>query len=159
MDRFWAKVDIRFKKLHPNAIIPAYQTAGAAGMDLHWDGRLPDRQDGVAALTLGSLPCLLCTGLAVEIPEGYEGQIRPRSSLNKRGVVCYFGTIDSDYRGEFLICLQQPAIAMPEHMTTIRPGDRIAQLVIAPVARCQIQVVDELSPTQRGTGAFGSTGR
>ena len=98
---------------------------------------------------------LFCTGLSVEIPEGFEGQIRPRSSLGKHGVHCYFGTIDSDYRGELMIRLQ----LITGEAWDVFKGDRIAQLVIAPVARATIQEVDELSETARGAGGWGSTGR
>lgn len=155
---------IKFKKLHPNAIIPAYQTAGAAGMDLHWDGgfsdpKAPRREVGVREyFHLGPEIGVtwFYTGLAIEVPEGFEAQIRPRSSTGGAGllIVNAPGTVDSDYRGEVIIQI----FALIPH-TRVTKGDRIAQLVIAPVARCVIQVAEELTPTERGGGGFGSTGR
>lgn len=148
-----AQPTIRFKKLHPNAQIPAYQTPGAAGMDLHLSEKPcgMDTRDG---------PLFLCLfGIAVEIPEGYEGQIRPRSSTSKAGWHVYPGTIDSDYRGELMCVIQRLASRWPITGKEWLPGDRIAQLIIAPVSRATITVVDELSDTERGEGGFGSTGR
>jgi dUTP pyrophosphatase len=97
------------------------------------------------------------TGIAVEIPEGYEGQIRPRSSLAARGIIILNapGTIDSDYRGEIQVLMYN----LMHTPYQIVPGDRIAQLVITKVARTHIQVVEELTATERDTGGFGSTGR
>lgn len=147
---------IIFKRLHPNAIIPQYQTAGAAGMDLHWCGKWGQSPREWEMLTaLSPTPTVFWTGLSIELPEGFEAQIRPRSGLSKRGLLCHFGTIDWDYRGNLGVCLQY----MGEESFSISRGDRIAQLVIAPVARCVIQVVEQLSSTYRGTGGFGSTGR
>jgi len=97
------------------------------------------------------------TGYEIEIPPGYEGQVRPRSGLAaKKGVTVLNspGTIDEDYRGEFKIIL----INHGEDPWDIKKGDRIAQLVIAPVTHAQVQVVSELSETDRGQGGFGSTG-
>lgn len=133
---------IKFQKLHPDAIIPEYKTSGAAGMDLHahtfvWN------VSGVL---------LIGTGIAAEIPEGYEGQIRPRSSLNLKGIHTFLGTIDADFRGELMV-------AMDLSTHSFNRGDRIAQLVVSPVARCEIRCVDELSCTARATGGWGSTGR
>jgi dUTP pyrophosphatase len=130
--------------------LPEYQTAGAAGMDLR------------AALAESvSIPPgerrFVSTGLAVAIPPGYEGQVRPRSGLALRhgiGIVNSPGTIDSDYRGEIGIVLvnhgSEPFI--------VEPLARIAQLVIAPVARAELTVVESLDATDRGAGGYGSTG-
>lgn len=155
---------IKFKKLHEQAIIPQYQTPGSAGLDLHWDGRIGDplqvcTDDEIHdRLWIDQIGYLLGTGLAVEIPEGYEGQIRPRSSLGKNSLHVFFGTIDQDYRGELKVRMQLLRDGdNPPFM--IAKGDRIAQLVIAPVARCVIQVAEGLSATERGAGGFGSTGR
>ncbi len=154
---------VRFRKLHNAAILPEYKTSGAAGMDLHWDGRLPNYK-APAQLPDGLWPewnlyidrpvQLFGTGLCAEIPEGYEAQIRPRSSFSKHGIHCFLGTIDSDYRGEILVAL----LALRK-TSKLRRGDRIAQLVVAPVSRCQIVEASELSETARGSGAFGSTGK
>lgn len=158
---------IRFKRLHKDAIIPEYKSADASGTDLCWDGRVGPSDwkphglnmcDIFESLDVDLAPMLYCTGLAVEIPEGYEGQIRPRSSLGKHGVHVFFGTIDADYRGELKVRMMLLG-GEDGDIYTLTRGDRIAQLVIAPVARCQIQVVDDLTPTVRGGAGFGSTGR
>ena len=94
------------------------------------------------------------TGLAFEIPKGHEGQIRPRSGLSLRGITCHLGTIDSDYRGEVSVVLMN----VGRLQFTWSVGDRIAQLVIAPVKRVALVEVPELDPTQRGEGGFGHTG-
>ncbi|TYO99723.1 deoxyuridine 5'-triphosphate nucleotidohydrolase [Geothermobacter ehrlichii] len=101
---------------------------------------------------------LVPTGLAMEIPDGYEGQVRPRSGLALRlglGMVNAPGTIDSDYRGEVGVLL----INLGQDEVTVNPGDRIAQLVITPVVQARLVEVGELSPTRRGEGGFGHTGR
>ena len=149
---------LKFRRLHEAAIIPHYQTPGAAGMDLHWDGSVDNHAPLSRGVWLDHEPVLLGTGVAVEIPEGYEGQIRPRSSLGKYGVHVFFGTIDNDYRG----ALKIRVMLLPPHRDSsyfIEYGDRIAQLVIAPVARATVEEVQELSTTARGVGSFGSTGR
>ncbi|HYD53027.1 MAG TPA: dUTP diphosphatase [Gemmatimonadaceae bacterium] len=134
------------KRLRPTARVPAYQTGGAAGMDLHAaEARLIGPGETV----------LIPTGLAVEIPDGYEGQVRPRSSFSRRGIIGPTGTIDSDYRGDVGVILfnSTPAVV------GVDAGERIAQLVVSPVARCNVLEVEDLSETQRGAGGFGSTGR
>lgn len=127
--------------------LPAYQTAGAAGLDL------------CAAQDVRLAPgayALIPTGLVLEIPEGYEGQVRPRSGLAaKHGVTVLNapGCIDSDYRGEVQVVLvNHGSLAV-----AVRRGDRIAQLVIAPVARAEVVEVASVGETARGSGAFGST--
>lgn len=133
--------------------LPTYQTENAAGLDL---------QAAITrniSLTPGER-LLVPTGLIIAIPEGYEGQVRPRSGLAlKHGVTVLNapGTIDADYRGEVSVILVNHG-GVP---CLIRPGDRIAQLVIAPVARIPIQStsLDSLSTTERGAGGFGSTGQ
>jgi dUTP pyrophosphatase len=97
------------------------------------------------------------TGLAVEIPPGFEGQVRPRSGLALKSGVTILnapGTIDADYRGELTVLL----VNLSREAYTIMPGDRVAQLVIAPVTRCDIEEAAELSTTVRGDGGFGHTG-
>jgi dUTP pyrophosphatase len=133
----------------PPLELPRYQTPGAAGLDL-----CADEDFALAPGERRAVP----TGLAVEIPEGFEGQVRPRSGLAARhgiGMVNAPGTIDSDYRGEVQVILVNHGQAP----FTARRGERIAQLVIAPVARVELQLVDMLSETKRGGGGFGSTGR
>jgi dUTP pyrophosphatase len=131
--------------------LPAYQTDHAAGLDL--------RAAVESAVTL--LPggrALIPTGLALAIPPGFEGQVRPRSGLALRhGLTCLNtpGTIDADYRGEVQVLL----INLGQAPCTVRRGDRIAQLVIAPVTRAALTVVRELPESERGTGGFGHTGR
>ena len=131
--------------------LPAYATAGSAGCDLR----------AAVAESLTMLPggrSLVPTGIAIAIPEGYEGQVRMRSGLAIRHGLCLLngpGTIDSDYRGEIQIILAN----LGTEPVTIARGERIAQLVIAPVTRAELVEVDELPTTTRGSGGFGSTGR
>ncbi|HEX2818496.1 MAG TPA: dUTP diphosphatase [Phenylobacterium sp.] len=133
--------------------LPAYETAQAAGMDLR--AAVPD--DEPLTLRPGSrFP--VPTGLAFALPPGFEGQVRPRSGLAfKHGVTCLNspGTVDADYRGEVKVIL----INHGEEDFVIRRGDRIGQLVIAPVVQAAWAEVDSLDETQRGAGGFGSTGR
>lgn len=149
-NNFMDALTIPVKKLHPQAVLPAYQTELAAGMDLH------AALDHPLRLEPGERT-LVPTGLAMAIPPGFEGQVRPRSGLAlKKGLAMVNapGTIDADYRGEVGIILinhgQEPLL--------IEPGDRIAQLVIAPVQRVGLALVEELDVTGRNTGGFGHTG-
>ena len=133
--------------------LPAYETAQAAGMDL----RAAVPQDEPLTLRPGSrFP--VPTGLAFALPPGFEGQVRPRSGLAaKHGVTCLNspGTVDADYRGEVKVIL----INHGEEDFVIRRGERIAQLVIAPVVQAAWAEVENLDETARGAGGFGSTGR
>ena len=132
--------------------LPAYETAQAAGMDL----RAAVPQDEPLVLRPGDRHPVP-TGLAFALPEGFEGQVRPRSGLAaKAGITCLNtpGTIDADYRGEVKVILINHG---PEDFT-IRRGDRIAQLVIAPVVQARWSEVASLEETARGSGGFGSTG-
>ncbi len=141
---------MELKRLHAAAVAPAYQTAGAAGMDL---SACIERDTHIAPGAIAIIP----TGWAVAIPPGFEGQVRPRSGLaTKFGVTVPNapGTIDSDYRGELKVAL----INLGREAFTVTPGMRIAQLVIAPVSRVCIDEVAELTSTTRGSGGFGSTG-
>ena len=149
-----ATVQLRVRRLRtgdPALPLPAYQTAGAAGMDLLADVPEPLRlEPGQRAL--------VPTGLAVEIPPGYEGQVRPRSGLALRSGVTLLnapGTIDSDYRGEVGVVL----VNLGQEPVEIRRGERIAQLIVAPVARAAWVEVDQLADSARGGGGFGHTGR
>jgi dUTP pyrophosphatase len=131
--------------------LPAYETAGAAGLDLR--AALPD---GPLRLEPGER-LLVPTGLVLELPEGTEGQVRPRSGLALRHGVTLLntpGTIDADYRGEVGVIL----INHGREAFTVTHGDRIAQLVVAAVLQAEIVEATELSDTTRGAGGFGSTG-
>jgi dUTP pyrophosphatase len=133
--------------------LPAYETAQAAGMDLR--AAVPEEEPLV--LRPGSR-FAVPTGLAFALPPGFEGQVRPRSGLAfKHGVTCLNspGTVDADYRGEVKVIL----INHGEEDFTIRRGERIGQLVIAPVVQAAWVEVDSLDETARGAGGFGSTGR
>lgn len=146
------QVVVQVLLLRPDrAQLPSYATADAAGLDLTAAIDTPT--------TLGSLErTAVDTGLAVALPRGYEAQIRPRSGLAaKHGitVVNAPGTVDADYRGEIKVLL----INLSREPYTIQPGDRIAQMVIAPFTQATLVVVDSLDTTARATGGFGSTGR
>lgn len=141
------------KMLSPRATLPAYQSAGAAGLDL--SACLPTDSERIT-LAPGEIT-LVPTGLAVAIPQGFEGQVRARSGLATKhgiGLPNAPGTIDSDYRGELKVAV----INFSSKAFEITHGLRIAQLVIAPVARAAICVVADLDETARGSGGFGSTG-
>ena len=132
--------------------LPAYETLGAAGMDVR--AAVPESEPMV--LQPGER-AMVPTGLSMAIPEGYEIQMRPRSGLAaKHGLTCLNtpGTIDSDYRGELKVIL----INHGAEAFTIRRGERIGQMVLAPVTRIVWEEVDSLPETARGTGGFGSTG-
>ena len=129
--------------------LPRYETPGAAGVDL--------RADEAFSLAPGERR-LVPTGLAVEIPPGWEGQVRPRSGLALRhgvGMVNAPGTIDSDYRGEVGVLL----VNHGQEPVAFARGEWIAQLVFAPVERAELELAGELTDTSRGSGGFGSTGR
>jgi dUTP pyrophosphatase len=136
------------------AVLPTYATDGAAGLDLH---AALEHELELAPGERSAVP----TGLAIALPDGYEGQVRPRSGLaSKHGVTVVNapGTIDADYRGEVRVLL----VNLSRETYILRPRDRIAQLVVAPVTRVLVQQVEdaeELGETERGHGGFGSTGR
>lgn len=141
---------IRLLRLSPLARVPKYASAYSSGMDLHAALAKPLR------LKPGQR-WLIPTGLAVEIPIGFEGQVRPRSGLAlKHGIsiVNAPGTIDADYRGEIGVIL----INLGQKIFTVNPGDRIAQLVFSPVHRAVLVEKKDLKKTKRGTGGFGHTG-
>ncbi len=131
--------------------LPAYESAGAAGLDLRAD------VDESIVLAPGER-ALIPTGLVVELPDGCEAQLRPRSGLALRHGVTLLnspGTIDSDYRGEIKILM----INLGGEQMSIERGDRIAQMVVAPVVRVRWREAEDLSETRRGEGGFGHTGR
>lgn len=140
---------LKTKRLHPNAKLPTRASPGSAGLDLYAveDVWLPGHRSKMVA-----------TGIAIELPTGHEGQIRPRSGLASKHqiTVCNSpGTIDSDFRAEIKVIL----INHSDEQYQIHAGDRIAQLVIAPVTMADVIEVDALSDTERGQGGFGSSGR
>lgn len=141
---------VKIKELSDRTILPRYQTQLASGMDihacLHWNVRInPGETIAVP------------TGFAMEIPKGYEAQIRSRSGLAKEGIVVANspGTVDADYRGQVSVLLHNQS----DHPHQIDHGDRIAQMVIAPVLKWQWYPTDELDPTERADGGFGHTGK
>jgi len=141
---------LKVLKAHPRAALPQYESEGASGMDLR---AFLETDVTIPPLGRAKIP----TGLRIEIPEGYEGQVRPRSGLAiKTGLTVLNspGTIDCDYRGDVEIIL----INLGEKDVTIKDGERIAQLVVAPVCRAVIEEANALAETKRGTGGFGSTG-
>jgi len=144
---------LRVYRMRADAVVPRYNTSGAAGMDLAACLASP--------LTLGpGGTARVPTGLRIALPTGHEGQVRPRSGLAARHGVTVLngpGTIDEDYRGEVQVLL----VNHGSEAFTIESGDRIAQLIVAPVVRVEIEVVEgeaALGGTERGDGGFGSTG-
>ena len=138
------------KRLRPDAVVPRYMTDAAAGLDL------VAAIDDPVTLAPGARAAV-GTGLALAIPEGWEGQVRPRSGLAREHgvtVVNAPGTIDADYRGEVRVILAN----LGDQPFIVERGRRIAQLVVAPVARLEWTEVATLSTTRRGAGGFGSTG-
>ncbi len=145
-------IKIFFQKLDPRAVLPQYQTPGSAAMDLH---AVLDAPLTIAPRQLVTVP----TGLSMALPDaGWVGLIFARSGLGVRHGIApsnCVGVIDSDYRGELKVGLTN----FSDEPYTILPGDRIAQLMVTPVARCAVHELDELPPTSRGSGGFGSTGK
>lgn len=143
-------VTVKFQRHADDVVLPDYSTPGAAGMDIaaHLD----------TAVTLAPFArAAIATGFSMQLPSGYEAQIRPRSGLAlKHGVTVANapGTIDSDYRGEVAVIL----INLSQQDFTITPGMRIAQMVIAPVTHCRFEDTLQLDMSDRGAGGFGSTG-
>jgi len=142
---------LKIKRLRPNAKLPRRATPGSTGFDVF------ACIDGENTITLvGTQTRLIPTGIAIEVPRGYDIQIRPRSGLSSKGVGVTFGTIDSDYRGEILITMY---LFSPNATFEIKHGDRIAQMVVGKVADLPLVEVEELSSTERGAGGHGSTGK
>ncbi len=146
---------LRTDMADPDVALPSYETEGAAGADIRANLAAPDRASGLT-LAPGARR-LVPTGLRAAIPTGFEIQIRPRSGLAlKKGLSLPNtpGTIDSDYRGEIGVIL----INLGQESVTIQHGERIAQIVVAPVLQADFVLVSELDETARGAGGFGSTG-
>ena len=141
---------ILIKRLSKNISLPKYETEGSSGMDLTANvNKVIEIQPGKSEI--------IPTGLAISIPKNYEIQIRPRSGLaakNQISVLNTPGTIDEDYRGEIKVIL----INLGEKKFKIEKGLRIAQMVLCPVIKAELEEVDELDETKRGSGGFGSTG-
>lgn len=157
-------VEVKYKRVRDTAAAPAYATAGAAGFDVSMAGwASPENPDVVycQSLILDSLErAIIKTGLCLEIPCGYEAQVRPRSGLAaKYGITVLNtpGTIDSDYRGELQVIVARVDLTTADaHI--LKVGDRVAQVVVAPVMRAGLREADRLSETVRGDGGLGSTG-
>jgi dUTP pyrophosphatase len=142
---------VLIKKLRADAIVPRYMTAHAAGLDLT---AALDQPVDIDPGRRAAIP----TGLAIKLPEGYEAQVRPRSGLAREHGITLVnapGTIDADYTGELVVLV----INHGDRAVRIEAGQRIAQLVIAPVVQAELREVDDLPATPRGAGGFGSTGR
>ena len=143
------RTDVKIVNRSPYPL-PRYETVGAAGLDL--------RAHLEAAVTLQPLERrLIPTGLYIELPYGYEGQVRPRSGLSlRRGLTCVnaVGTVDSDYRGELMV----PLVNLDRAPQSVEPGERVAQLVLAKHGVISWKEVDEMGGSERGAGGFGSTG-
>ena len=144
------RLTLRFIRNDACVCLPAYESAGAAGMDLR---AYLETDLEIPPMGRAKIP----TGLKVEIPGGYEAQIRPRSGLSLRSGITVLnspGTIDSDYRGDLEVIL----INLGDKVFMVKNGDRIAQMIISPVCRANITEADVISVTARGSGGFGSTG-
>lgn len=170
-------IELRFKRLHPEAQIPTRAYPTDSGLDLHCFLPLSLIEKGIGAMTRfirlePEETQVIPTGLAAEmvqagpwrvfgavvkLPEvlGFEIQIRPRSSLSAKGIIAMFGTVDAGYRGELKVTLSNQSGRTFE----VQHGDRIAQLVVAPILLPKVQVVEELTPSPRGGAGYGSTGR
>jgi dUTP pyrophosphatase len=136
------------QRLRAGARLPHRATPSASGLDLF--ACLP-----AETIQLSRDPTLVPTGIAIEVPPGYDVQVRPRSGLAAKGVMVAFGTVDADYRGELFVNMY---LTGSRDSFTIHDGDRIAQLVVARLAPLRVVAVDELQPSERGDGGFGSTG-
>ncbi|MDR0497107.1 MAG: dUTP diphosphatase [Treponema sp.] len=141
---------LRVKKVKDSLPLPEYSSSGAAGMDLR---AFIETDISIPPMGRARIP----TGLFIEVPEGYEAQVRPRSGLAYNNGVTVLnspGTIDSDYRGEVGVIL----INLGNESFTVKNGERIAQMVISPVVRLPVSEAEHLSETERGSGGYGSTG-
>lgn len=143
-------ITVKIKRLNKHFELPEYATIGSSCMDLQASIHIP-------ILMEQNVPVLIKTGIAIELPDGYEGQVRPRSGLAlKHGVTVVNtpGTIDTDYRGEIAVILVNHRLVP----YTVNPGDRIAQLIICQIIKTIWDEVKDLSSTERGVGGYGSTG-
>jgi dUTP pyrophosphatase len=147
------KVDVQQLPHAEGLGLPAYQSSQAAGLDLL--AAVPEQTPLVLA---AGQHAMVPTGLVIALPEGFEAQVRPRSGLAARHGITVLnspGTVDADYRGEINVLL----VNLGDAPFTIRRGERIAQMIVAPVTRVELARADSLSATTRGSGGFGSTGR
>ncbi len=147
------KIDVQQLPHAEDLPLPAYQSSQAAGLDLL--AAVPEQAPLVLA---AGQHAMVPTGLVIALPEGFEAQVRPRSGLAARHGVTVLnspGTVDADYRGEINVLL----VNLGQEAFTIRRGERIAQMIVAPVTRVELSRADSLSATARGSGGFGSTGR
>lgn len=138
---------VRVERLTANAVVPQYQSGGAAGLDLHAADDYEIAAGGCAVIP---------TGIAVAIPENHVGLIWDRGSMAKRGLHTLAGVVDSDYRGEIMVVLFNTNSGFSQQ--SIHKGDRIAQMLIVPCPQVRVMEVGELDETDRGEGRFGSTG-
>lgn len=141
-------INLKIQKLNKDAIVPQYQSSGASGFDLHSIEDVDVLSGGFVAVR---------TGLAFEIPVGYEIQVRPRSGLAFKSGISVLntpGTIDSDYRGEVMVIL----FNFSKNIFSIKKGDRIAQAVLSQIFRANMVLSESLDDTERGSNGFGSTG-
>jgi dUTP pyrophosphatase len=137
---------IKIKKIHPDAVIPQYAKPGDAGLDLY-----ATEQIVLAPGQRGLVP----TGLSMELPRGYVALVWDKSGIStKNGMTTLAGVIDADYRGEYMIAM----INLGQEVYTFEKGKKVAQLLIQPIERPEIEEVEELSDSSRGEGGFGSTG-
>ena len=142
------KVKVKIVRFKGNVELPKYATVHSAGMDLK---ACMDAPIELAPMQRTIVP----TGIKIQLPEGYEAQIRPRSGLSaKKGIVAVLGTIDADYRGEVGIILMN----LSTETFTINPGERLAQMVVKKYEKAEWEEVDNLDESERGEGGFGSTG-
>lgn len=139
-------LSVKFSALADDVLLPSYAHEGDAGLDL--------RSRELKTLNPGE-PELFKLGFALALPPGYVGIVKDRSSLGKRGITTLAGVIDHTYRGEYCVVL----VNVSQAPYTVRPGDKIAQLLVLPVATVAFERVKDLPETTRGTGGFGSTGR
>ena len=140
------EVEVKFKRLTTTAVIPSYTRPDDACLDLTADENIIIPYEGT---------CMVSTGIAMEIPHGYEGRVRGRSGLSSKGICVHHGTIDEQYRGEVKVIITNNT----GKSFNILKGTRIAQLSINPVNRIVVLEVDEVSNTERGTNGFGSSDR
>lgn len=143
-------ITVKVKKLHPDAKLPTKGSPGAACWDVY-------ALEDIILYSTGSKP--VRTGLSFELPRGYEIEVRPRSGLSAKGfiIVNSPGTLDSDYRGELLILMKDSVFST--NTSSVKKGDRIAQIKVNEVPPVEFVEVEELSETERGSKGFGSTGR
>lgn len=141
---------LKIMRLRPGARLPLRASPGATGFDLF------ACIDGEGSVGLGLSPKLIGTGLAIEVPKGFDVQIRPRSGLSAKGVGVPLGTIDSDYRGELMVTMY---LVDPGCAYEVKHGERIAQIVVGRLAELPVVEVDDLTTTARGARGHGSTGK